>query len=48
MKTIVLLAAICSALCTISALIQRDWTEAMAWSLITAYNTKDYLTFKNN
>lgn len=48
MKTITLLAAICSALCTITALIQRDWSEAMAWSLITAYNTKDYLTFKNN
>ena len=47
MKTITLLAAICSALCTISALIQRDWTEAMAWSLITAYNTKDYLEIKN-
>lgn len=48
MKTITLLVVICSALCIIIALIQRDWSEAMAWSLITAYNTKDYLTFKNN
>lgn len=48
MKTLNLLTTIASALCLISSLIQGDWSEAMAWSIVTAYNTKDYLETKNN
>ena len=42
MKTLTLLATIASALCMITSLIQYDLSEAMAWSIVTAYNTKDF------
>ena len=45
MKTLTLLATIASALCIVSSLIQRDWTEAMAWSIVISYNLKDLLTY---
>ena len=42
MKQLNILATILSALCIVSSLIQRDWTEAMAWSTVTLYNSKDF------
>jgi hypothetical protein len=46
MKTLTLLATIASALCMITSLIQYDLSEAMAWSIVTAYNTKDFYNLK--
>jgi hypothetical protein len=43
MKTLTLLATIASALCIVSSLIQRDWTEAMAWSIVTMHSSKDFV-----
>ena len=43
MKTLNILATITSALCMIISLIQYDLSEAMAWSIVTAYNTKDFV-----
>jgi hypothetical protein len=43
MKTLTLLATIASAICMIISLIQYDLSEAMAWSIVTAYNTKDLI-----
>ena len=43
MKTLTLLATIASALCMITSLIQYDLSEATAWSIVTAYNTKDLI-----
>jgi hypothetical protein len=40
MKTLNVLAFVCSLLCIVTSLIQHDWTESMAWFVVAAYNSK--------
>ena len=43
MKVINGLAVVTSIACIVTSAIQKDWTEVMAWSLITMYNTRDFI-----
>lgn len=40
MKTLNILALITSILCIATSLIQKDYTETMAWFIVTLYNFK--------
>ena len=41
--TLNIIATVTSIACIVTSAIQSDWTEAMAWSLITMYNTRDFI-----
>ena len=43
MKILNSLALICSLLCIVTSLIQHDYTEALAWFIVTMYNSKDFI-----
>lgn len=36
-----IIATVTSIACIVMSVIQRDWTEAMAWSVITLYNAQN-------
>jgi hypothetical protein len=43
MKIINIIALIGSVTCVTLALVDKDWTEAMAWVVITLYNTQNLI-----
>ena len=43
MKLLNGLASITSTICFVLAIVQKDWTEAMAWFCIVMYNTRDFI-----
>lgn len=43
MKALIGIAAITSTVCFTLALIEKDWTEAMAWFCVVMYSTRDFI-----
>jgi hypothetical protein len=43
MKALNVIALITSVICTVMAVIDGDWTEAMAWFSLTLYNARDLI-----
>jgi hypothetical protein len=43
MKVINTLALIGSVVCLTTSLMDKDWTEAMAWFCLVLYNTNDFI-----
>lgn len=41
MKMLNLLSLITSIMCVLISIIQTDWTEAMAWGIVTIYTGKE-------
>jgi len=42
MKTLYKIALVCSVISMVISLIQYDWTEVIAWSIVTMYNYNEY------
>jgi hypothetical protein len=41
MKVLNIIALVTSIACVVMSAIQKDWTEAAAWSIVTLYNTQN-------
>ena len=48
MKILNTLAFITSLLCVLTSLVESDWTEAIAWFIISVYSIKDLPNNKPN
>lgn len=48
MKILNTLALIASLLCVLTSIAESDWTEAMAWFIISLYSIKDLSNNKPN
>lgn len=46
MKTLTILALICSIVCMAMSLIEHDYTEAMAWFIVVLHNSKELILNK--
>ena len=43
MKVLAGIATVTSIACIVTSVIQKDWTEAMAWLIITLYNAQSLI-----
>jgi hypothetical protein len=44
MKVLNIIALVTSIACVVISAIQKDWTEAAAWLIVTLYNTQNLIT----
>ena len=44
MKVLNIIALVTSIACIVTSAIQKDWTEAAAWLIVTLYNTQNLIT----
>ncbi len=46
MKTLYIVSLVCSVLCLIGSVIDKDFTESLAWTIVSLNSIKDLINYR--